>query len=96
MNNFLLQGANPIWDPDSGPSAPKNAYLTDLDLKNGKVNSLYRKDDDDIGSLSSGDSVLIGVENQAEFRGYKDMVRNVTFRRKITLQKSDWRTNFCP
>jgi hypothetical protein len=56
-----------------------------LDLKNGKVNSLYRKDDDDLGSLSSGDSVLIGVENQAEFRGYKDMVSDVL--RNQTLAK---------
>ncbi len=85
VNKLILVGANPVWDPDSEPSAPKNAYLTDLDLKNGKVNSLYRKDDDDIGSLSSGDSVLIGVENQAEFRGYKDMVRDVL--RNQTLAK---------
>ena len=97
MNNFLLQGANPIWDPDSGPSAPKNAYLTDLDLKNGKLNSLYQKDDDDIGSLSSGDSVLIGVENQAEFRGYKDMVRDfLDFGKKQFSKSLIGRTNFCP
>jgi hypothetical protein len=72
------QGSNPIWDPDSDPVAPRKGYLTDLDLKNGKLNS-YRNggDDDDVGSLSSGDSVLIGVENQAEFRGYKERVKTI-------------------
>ena len=63
-----------MWDPDTEPVAKKPGYLTDLDLRNGKLNSLYRRDDDDAGSTSSGDSVLIGVENQAEFRGYRERV----------------------
>ena len=68
----LFSGANPLWDPDTEPVAPRTGYLTDLDLRNGKLNR--RDADDDAGSTSSGDSVLIGVENQAEFRGYRERV----------------------
>ena len=73
----FASGANPMWDPDADPVAPRAGYLTDLDMHQGKMNSLYRNDDDDDNaSMSSGDSVLIGVENQADFRGYKDRVRS--------------------
>jgi hypothetical protein len=40
------------------PLILENRLQTDLDLRNGRLNSLYRDDDDDVGSLSSGDSVL--------------------------------------
>ena len=76
LKTFNCIGANPIWDPDSGPVAPRDTYLTDLDRKNGKFNSVYREneDDGDTASQSSGDSVLIGVENQKEFSGFKERV----------------------
>ena len=61
----IFAGANPIWNPDETADEPK---------LNGKINPLFKDpgrkgDDSDSGS---GDSVFIGVEDQDDFRGYKE------------------------
>ena len=60
-------GTNPLWNPDEDISA-KPVVVN-------KLNPLYkddRKEFEDTDSLSSGDSVLIGVEDQPEFKGHKE------------------------
>ena len=60
---FNILGANPVWNPEE-EDGPK--------VKN-RINPLYKNDqDDDTDSDSSGDNVIIGVEDQDDFKDYQD------------------------
>ena len=60
---FDILGANPVWNPEE-EDGPK--------VKN-RINPLYKNDqDDDTDSDSSGDNVIIGVEDQDDFKDYQD------------------------
>ncbi len=81
-NLHAASGANPIWNIEGDMENPVSA-------PGQQVNPLFNKiNDGDTTSNGSGDSVLIGVEDQAEFnqyRGHKD-VRNceISFTKKPT------------
>ena len=61
----MVQGANPVWNPEE--TQKTNG------LSHG-LNPLYRDEDKEFEDSESndGDDVFIGVENQDDFKGYKD------------------------
>ena len=61
----MIQGANPVWNPEE--TQKTNG------LSHG-LNPLYRDEDKEFEDSESndGDDVFIGVENQDDFKGYKD------------------------
>ncbi|TRY80661.1 hypothetical protein TCAL_16764 [Tigriopus californicus] len=79
-NNFASSGANPIFNIEDDIADFGNApYQTDNPLgKN--IQSAYADNgrEFDASSLGSGDSVLIGIENQAEFKNYEGQSRNIS------------------
>ena len=62
---FFPKGANPMWNPDEEEDITK--------MKN-KVNPLYQinNQENDYDSDSSGDNVIIGVEDQDDFKDYQE------------------------
>ena len=61
----MVEGANPVWNPEE--TQKTNG------LSHG-LNPLYRDEDKEFEDSESndGDDVFIGVENQDDFKGYKD------------------------
>ena len=61
----MVEGANPVWNPEETQKANG--------LSHG-LNPLYRDEDKEFEDSESndGDDVFIGVENQDDFKGYKD------------------------
>ena len=64
---ILSIGANPIWDPEE--SSKDNGIMSK------GINPLYREDGKEFENSSSdddGDDIFIGVEDNDDFKGYKD------------------------
>ena len=61
----MVEGTNPVWNPEETQKANG--------LSHG-LNPLYRDEDKEFDDSESndGDDVFIGVENQDDFKGYKD------------------------
>ena len=64
-NMFTSRGDNPIWDPDE-EQKPNGLNKT--------ANPVYRTDDREFATTdsSSDDDEFVGVEDQDDFKGYKD------------------------
>ncbi len=80
--HIIFPGANPVWNPEE--------VLKPNGLSNG-LNPLYRDDDKEFDDSESndGDDVFIGIENQDDFKGYKDRY-DVSFKNtemNISLKK---------
>jgi len=62
----MAQGANPVWESNA---LPDGLQLTDLDRRNvGNYNHHMDGNESD----GSGGSIFIGVEDDDDFKGYKE------------------------
>ena len=63
-NLYASRGDNPLWDPDE-EQKPNGL--------NKKANPVYKTDDREFEATdSSSDDEFVGVEDQDDFKGYKD------------------------